>query len=258
MTEPMRNVVTTLAVLEAVSVHQPIGVSDLARGVELPKTTVIRALVSLEAAGWVAGGRDGWVLTLKPAIVGHRAGNALGVRSVARHVMAALHEELDETIQLWVPDGRRVVIVEALESSRAVRDVPVLGGRLLVHASAAGKAMLAALPPDELDDVLAGPLRRLTATTLTDPGALRAALDEIRARGWGDSSGEAVDDVGAVAAAVLDPAGRPVGAIGASMPMHRKTPELTTQLGARFVIAARDVEARLVAGPALPIRVSGG
>jgi IclR family transcriptional regulator, acetate operon repressor len=255
MTEPMRNVVTTLSVLEAVSVRQPVGVNELARATAIPKTTVLRALASLDAAGWIAQGTDGWVLTLKPAIVGHRAGNVLGVRSVARPVMARLREEVDETIQLWVADGRRVVIVEALESSRAVRDIPVLGGRLLAHASAAGKAILADLPPAELDQALAGPLRRLTPATITDPTELRAALAEIRARGWGDSTGEAVDDVGAVAAVIRDPGGRPVGAIGASLPVHRKTPELTAHLGEVFAAAAREVSDLLVEHPADPVRV---
>ena len=49
----MGNVLRTLEVCEAVSVHQPIGVRELAREIEMPKSTVQRALDTLHAAGWV-------------------------------------------------------------------------------------------------------------------------------------------------------------------------------------------------------------
>jgi IclR family acetate operon transcriptional repressor len=121
-----------------------------------------------------------------------------------------------------------------------VRDVPTLGARILAHASAAGKAMLAHLPDAEVDQFLAGPLRQLTPRTITDPDALRRTLAQVRRRGWGDSDGEAVLDVSAVAAPVLAH-DRPVGAIGASLPTHRKTAALTRHLGARCVAAADEV-----------------
>ena len=66
MVAPMGNVLKTLAVCEAVSVHQPIGVRELAREIDMPKSSVQRALETLHAAGWLVRSEGGrWSLSLR-------------------------------------------------------------------------------------------------------------------------------------------------------------------------------------------------
>jgi DNA-binding IclR family transcriptional regulator len=244
----MANVVTALGVLEAVGEHQPVGVRELARATGVPKSTVQRCLDTLGRAGWVVRGpSSAWSLSLRAAVVGAHAGSSGALRDLARPAMLRLHEECDETVRLWVPDGERVVVVDSVESQRALRTVAG-STSMPAHATAAGKAVLAALPPDELDALLALPLVALTPHTVTDPAALRVQLAASRTRGWTETRHEAHPDIGAVAAALVDPRGRPVGALALTLPMHRVTPELAQRYGRRVAEEAAALSATLAGG----------
>jgi len=113
----------------------------------------------------------------------------------------------------------------------------------------AGKAILAFLPPGEVEALLAQPLAALTPHTIVDPDELRAQLAVIRARGWAQTFHEATLDVGAVAAPILDPAGRPLAAIALALPMHRLTPELTEHHVTHLLAATRDLAQALAGTP---------
>jgi IclR family acetate operon transcriptional repressor len=241
MAEPMTNVLRTLAVCEAVSELQPIGVRELARAIEQPRSSVQRALETLHAAGWLVRTDDGrWSLSLRPAVIGGRAGAAGALVALARPTMEQLRQVSDESVRLWVPDGDRIQLVAHMDSRQPVRSVLQPGGSTMaVHATAAGKAILAFLPPSEVDVLLARPLASLTPHTITDPDELRTQLTTIRARGWAQTSHEATPDVGAVAAPILDPTGRPLAAIALALPMHRLTPAITERHVTHLVAATQ-------------------
>ena len=247
MADPMNNVLRALLVCEAVSEHQPIGVRELARAMEEPRSLVQVALDRLHAAGWLVRTDDGrWSLSLRCAVIGGRAGEADALRELARPTMERLREVSDESVRLWVPDGDHVVLIGHMDSRQAVRSVVQPGGYTVpVHASAAGKAILAFLSPGELDVLLARPLAALTPHTIVDPDELRAQLTVIRERGWAQTFHEATMDVGAVAAPILDPAGRPLAAIALALPMHRLTPELTERHVTHLLAATRDLTEQL-------------
>jgi len=241
----MANVVTALAVLEAVGEHQPVGVRELARATGVPKSTVQRCLDTLAEAGWlVRGPTSAWSLSLRSAVVGGHAGSSGALRDLARPAMLRLHDACDETVRLWVPDDDRVVVVDSVESQRALRTVA--GSTTMpLHATAAGKAVLAALPDDEREALLARPLAALTGQTVTDPALLRDQLAAGRARGWTETRHEAHPDIGAVAAAVVDPRGRPVAALALTLPLHRLTEELALRYGQLVAAEAAGLSAML-------------
>ena len=98
--------------------------------------------------------------------------------------MERLREITDESVRLWGHDGDRIVLLENLESRQTVRSVLQPGGTTIpLHASAAGKAMLARLPEHEVDEFLAQPLTALTPQTITDPAVLREQLARDPAQG---------------------------------------------------------------------------
>ena len=245
MSNAMANVVSTLRILEAVSERQPVGVSDLARTLGLPKTTVQRGLETLGSAGWLRQSERGsWSLTMKVAVVGHRAGNEHGIRDLALSHMTRLRQDTGESVRLWVPDGDSVVLVETLESSQSVRAVTVVGSAVAMHASSAGKAILAALPDDELEMRLPATLAGYTPRTITDRGDLLRALVEVRRRGYAESNRETHPDVGGVAAAIVA-SGRPVAALGVVLPMHRVTAGMVKSFGTLVSDAAQELSQTL-------------
>jgi IclR family acetate operon transcriptional repressor len=243
MSTAMANVLTAFRVLEAVSDHQPVGVSELSRVLGVPKTTVQRALETLRVGGWLNRGDEGaWTLSLRCAVVGRRAGQRGALRELARPVMLTLSRATDEEIRLWMPQGHQLVLVESIDSTQAVRSVhpSTFSGTLPMHASAAGKAVLAHLPPAEVDVILTPPLRVLTPSTLTEPEQVHEQFPRVLKKGYAEAHNESIQDVGDVAAAITAD-GRPVAAIAINLPIHRLTKPLTTRFGRMLVDAVSEL-----------------
>jgi IclR family transcriptional regulator, acetate operon repressor len=251
----MRYVLNALRALEEVAARQPVGVGDLARAMELPKSTVQRALVTLHTAGWIrqAGGTPTrWLVTTKALHVGRAASGELGLRDVAVPVMEELRRRTDETVHLAVPEGSRIVLIERLETAQPVRIILPLGQNLTPHASAHGKAVLAASADEVVERYIAEGLARFTDTTITDPARLRAELAEIRARGYATNGGEWRADVSAVAAPVVGDHGRPVASLSVNVPTSRMTEAARAEHGVLVREAAKRLGAALGHGGGRP------
>ncbi|GAB3357881.1 IclR family transcriptional regulator [Modestobacter lapidis] len=244
----MRVVATVFQVLEEVAARQPVGVSDLARSLDLPKSTIQRALVSLHELGWVEqepGGTRRWVVAIKLLVLAGRAGG-LDLREQAMPVMRELSVLTDENVHLSVRSGRGVVIIEKLDSSKTVRLFDPLGVVAPIHASSTGKAILAWSDDDDIDQLLAESFERYTGRTLVDGNALREELRTIRELGYSVNRGEWRDDVRGVAAPILDAQGRPRAAISVAVPASRLPERRIPALG------------RLVAETVSRLSVNGG
>lgn len=245
----MRNVLNTLRVLEEVAARQPIGVGELARVLDLPKSTVQRALVTLDTAGWIrpaAGEVTRWVITTKALAVGGNAGGDRGLRGTALPILENLRRHTGETVHLTIPENGKMVLIERLETDKPVRTSMALGHALPMHASANGKAVLAFTPAETLRPLLRDDLPRYTETTITDPEALRVELNHIRAQGFAVNRGEWRSDVGAVAAAVLTSDGHPIASLSVNLPIARLTSESEPTFGAAVTAAATTLSARLI------------
>lgn len=244
----MRNVLNTLLVLEEVASRQPIGVGELARVLDMPKSSVQRALVTLHTAGWIrpaAGEVTRWVITTRALAVGGRASGDLDLRGAALPIMEDLRRHTEETIHLTVPEDGKMVLIERLETDKPVRTSMALGHALPLHASANGKAVLANSSAEVLIPLLADELPRYTDTTITDPDELRAELAAIRERGFAINRGEWRSDVGSVAAAVMGGHEKPIASLSVNIPMSRLTQESEADFGAAVNEAANSLSARL-------------
>ncbi len=112
-----------------------------------------------------------------------------------------------------------------------VRLFTQVGNRVPLHATGAGKALLAALPAARRDGVLDRlELRPYTPHTIVDPAALRRALEEIRERGYAIDDEEYDDGVRCVAVPVMGGPNELIGAISISAPANRLTRQRGTEL----------------------------
>lgn len=240
----MQNVANALRVLEEVAARQPVGVSELARTLGLPKSSVQRALRTLAGAGWLrpeGSEITRWVLTSKALHVGRHAASDLNLRDAAMPVLEELRRKTEETIHLMVPEGDKTVLIERLETPKPVRIIIPLGGASPIHASANGKAVLAASEPAETERVISDGLTRYTDTTIVDPDELRAELAAIRERGYATNAAEWRDDIAAVAAAIPGSGDRPVASLSISTPVNRMPHEMRPEYGALVTDAARRI-----------------
>ena len=228
--EPSRKVAVQgiqrgLRVLEAVAEHQPVGVGELSRVLELPKSTVQRTLQGLAGAGWIRS--DGseytrWKLTSRALAVGRKGFDNDDLRSVALEPMRDLRDLTNETITLQIRDGaERSVQIERMDSQQAVRTFIKLGSSWQLPSTSAGMAMMAQLPDEEVELLLATPIVRLTPQTDIDPESIRRRIKEVRELGYAVNVNQNRMGVCAVGAAIVSADGSPVGGVGISMPDSR-------------------------------------
>jgi IclR family acetate operon transcriptional repressor len=235
----------SLRIVEEIASRQPVGASELARRLDLSKTTVHRALTSLHEAGWIEPteeGRRSWRLSIQALIVGGRAiESRSGLRSVAVPVMEELRRLTEETIHLLVRYGDRVVLIERLDGIKPVRIFNPFGGRARLHRTSSGKAILAHLQKEELEAYLAQPLTAARTRAPIDKTALVAELAVVRSRGFAVNLGDNQPDTNAVGAAILDDRGQPIAAITISAPADRLHDSLCRAHGPYVTDAARRI-----------------
>jgi IclR family acetate operon transcriptional repressor len=231
-----------IALLEVLAGGEGLGLSEIARQAELPPSTVHRLLMTLHRRRLVSHDTETGLWTVGVGLF--RIGSAyLRIRKlpeIARPVIRQLLQEVGETVNVSMLDQREIVCVAQAESHAAVRAFFRLGRRLPIHASAAGKAILAAGTESFRDELLEGvTLERFTDKTHRSRKALLADLVEIAARGWAFDDEEHTVGMQCVSAAILNEWSEPAGAISISAPAVRMGPQRAVELGRRVKETAR-------------------
>jgi len=171
-----------LAVLGAFSPSHPtLTLSELSRRADLPLATVHRLVGELTR--WGALERDEqrrYRIGLRLWELGSLAPRSITVREAAMPYLEDLYAATRENVQLAVADGAEALYLERISARGAVNVVSRTGGRLPLHATGVGLVLLAFAPSELQEQILAGPLRRFTAKTITDPAALRRRLADVR------------------------------------------------------------------------------
>ena len=192
-----------------------LGVSELAKRLELAPPTVHGLLQTLQAHGFVEQerGSDKYQLSAGLLRLGYSYLDLNELR--ARSIMHAdrLAGRADAAVRVGVLHGDVVVVVHHAFRPDESLQILEVGAQLPLHASALGKAILAFSPPEVLDDLLEEPLPRLTGRTLT-VSALRRDLLAVAEGAVASERDEAVLGESSLAAPIFDHAGHAVGAIG--------------------------------------------
>lgn len=216
--------------------------TDLVRETGLPKGTLHRILATLMAEGLVrVDARDRtYRLGLRLLELAHRVWADFDLRVAAEDELARLAEATGETIRLGVLDEAFVTIVSSDAPQQHTQVVSGVGERMPFHCTALGKVIAAYLDPVAQRRLLeSSSLYACTPATRTTVAALRADLILAHARGYALEEDEHVDGIRAVAAPILDHAGRPIGAIGLSGPSSRLDAARLHEFASRLIGAAR-------------------
>lgn len=210
------------------------GVSELARATGLHKATVHRLIRTLRQLGLVELAPDGtrYRLGLRLLELGGRVLARLDLRDAARPYLTELRERTRLTVHMAILDGAEVVYIDKLDSPANLRMASFVGTRNPAYCTALGKAILAALPDEELEAVLARTqfLPR-TPNTITTPTALRQELAVTRARGYAIDNVENEEGIRCVGAPVYGHTGRVVASISVSGPIFSVTMAGIDELG---------------------------
>ena len=224
------------------------GVTELARRLDLGKSTVHRLLATLEAEQLVEQNEETGRYRLGLAVMelGGAASSPSDLHNAVLIPMSLLRVRTGETVQASVLDGRQVVYVERLESPNTLRLFLEVGRRNHAHSTGSGKLLLAYLSPEELEVVLAGwELPRLTDWTITDHQELRRDLKQVRAQGYACNRHESEVGVVSVEAPIRDSSRRVIAALSVAGPADRLDPNLDRLV--RDVVEAAAMASRRLA-----------
>jgi DNA-binding IclR family transcriptional regulator len=249
----VRSVSRAVHILQACGEGSARTVSELARSLDLPKSSVYEILATLASEGLVEkdNGSRRYRLGSGLLALAHAARNSMEVTRVARPLLERLAAELDETVQLTVQVGDQILYVDGCESSRQLRTFFELGDRAPLYCTALGKAILAFLPAARAERLLRGKsLRRFTPNTLTEPAALREELARTAGRGYSIDNMEHEDGVRCVGAPIRDREGVVIASISVSGPAQRLRPERDAEIARLVVQAAEEISRRLGYRPA--------
>ena len=247
----VQSVDRALDLLEALATADgEVAITALATRTGLHVSTVHRLLATLLKRGYVRQNPDTsrYYAGAKLATLTEGRSRFGELRLRARPLLRALTEATRETANLVVLDDVQAVYIETIPSPQVVRLFTTVGNRTPLHATGAGKALLAALPPPRRDGLLERiELRAYTSRTIVDRAALRRALEEIRERGYAIDDEEYDEGVRCVAVAVV-PAragaaavGAPVAALSISAPANRLSRQRCAELAPSLRRTAADL-----------------
>lgn len=208
--------------------NRPLSAAELANLSKLPRPTVHRLAQQLEEEGllqreppskrFIPGYR---LQTLARQVMVHSA-----LSAPRRAILQALSEELEETCNITMLDGNRLIYLERVEANWPVKIQLQPGSHLPLHCTASGKLFLAQMPAALRRSLLnAAPLERHTAFTITDPQQLEEDCQRIAAQGLSTDNEELIKGMVAIAVPIENAAGETFSTVAVHAPTLRKSLE---------------------------------
>ena len=188
--------------------HPRRSLSEVAAATDLARPTARRLLLTLEELGFVRQIDGAFQLTPRVLSLGVAYVASLGLWDVARPRMEWLVARTGESSSMAQLDGSDIVYVARVSVPKIIALRVEVGTRFPAQPTSQGKVLLAGLPIERLDDVLATPSRSpVVPRKVWDPVELRDELTAVRARGWALADEELAPGVRSVAVPVRDGTG---------------------------------------------------
>jgi IclR family acetate operon transcriptional repressor len=208
--------------------------TEIAQQIGLATSTAHRLLTTLEQARYVHfdSERKLWTVGVQAFATGNAFLKTRNLAALARPHMRALMEECEETVNLAIADQNEAIYLAQVECRHMMRTFARPGGRVPLHCSGVGKALLSAMSEAELSRVLHDRgLSRVTIKTITTPAALRQNLAVSRERGYAFDDEEHAVGLRCVASVIHNENGDAIGAVSLSGPMARIPDNRVAALG---------------------------
>jgi DNA-binding IclR family transcriptional regulator len=201
-------------------------IGTLAASAEVPRSTAFRILATLEAAGFVERGSVADTYRLGPSalLLGGAALRQLDFQQRLRPQLEALMQATGETVHLVIFRDNQVLVVDKIDSYHAIRLVSNVGFRSPLHATSAGKLMLAHQPKARIDYILNDyTFTPFTERTIATAGDLRQHFAQIRQQGYALDDEEFELGLRCIAAPIRDSTYEVFAGISISGPTQRMT-----------------------------------
>jgi DNA-binding IclR family transcriptional regulator len=198
----MRSVQRILAVFESFSPERTsLTLQEIADRIELPKSTAFRIVGSIEQAGYLVRLEDQrYCLSFRFTRLAGLVKSTLGIREIARPIMAELAEKTEESVSIHAVVGRNRVCIDAMNTAAPLRIVVHPGEQIPLKSGSGSRVLMAYMPKSELAPIVT----QIARTTKRPQAELLAELARIREQGYAVSHGERLVGLSAASAPIKD------------------------------------------------------
>lgn len=241
---PIKGAEKTILIVQTLKEMDGAGVTELADRLDLSKGTVHDYLSTLREHNYVVKEGDTYYVGLGFFELGEYARNRIRIYNVAKPEVARLAEETGELANLLYEEHDLGVYLYRARGENAVKLDTHTGKRRYLHNTALGKAILAHLPEERVEEILdRHGLPPATPRTITNREDLYEELDTIHERGYAYCNQERVEGLQCVATPLMSRTGRVLGAISLAGPTTRmKGKRIQEELPERLLQAANVIE----------------
>ncbi len=186
-------------------IDHPYGISlkNLAKGVNLNKSTVYRILCTYKEYGYIGQNPISGEYRIDYKFMAFNAVfDNTDIRHIAMPHMETLSNQTKLSCHLVIQDKTEGVYINKVESTSigSIRVQAQIGSRIPMHCTATGKVLLAGLPETDIDYIIStSGLKAYTIKTITNPLALQDELRQIRQNGYAIEDSEYEDNVKSIA-----------------------------------------------------------
>lgn len=216
-----------LEVLDVVaSFGKPVRFSEVLENSPHPKATLHRFLQTLTNQGMLSYDENShtYTLGLRLLRLAHSAWQQGSLAPIAKPFLDALAEEVGETVHLAQMENGQVIFVDKRRTTHRYETLAQAGRVAPAHCTGVGKAILAFLPEEQLEQaLLQQTFLSYTPATHTSAATLRTELEDIRSTGLAFDCEEHEQGVISIAAPVRLNIGRVVGSVSVATSTSRHT-----------------------------------
>ncbi|WP_416841799.1 IclR family transcriptional regulator [Haloferax sp. DFSO52] len=235
---------TSIRILESLKAKGSAGVTELSKELDLPKSTVYSHLRTLLEHEYVVRKGDDYCIGLKFLDYGEHGRTRMRLFEVAKPEVEALAEETGELANLLVEEHGEGVYLYRSKGEQAVNLDTHAGMRVNMHCTSLGKAVLAYLPEERVDEIIEHRgLPARTPNTVTSREELEEELATIRDQGFAYDNEERLSGLRCVSAPIKNADGIAIGAVSVAGPTSRMKGEaFESEIPERVQSAANVIE----------------
>lgn len=246
MTHQLKTAEKIFGVIKVIQEHEDPTLTEVSKNLDIPKSTTLNYLRTLESLGYVIEENDQYRLSLKFLDHGMHTKSRLKIAQHAPSVLKQLAEDTNEAAWLMTEERGYVVGLDKELGRRAVQTTGRIGRHTRFHYHAPGKAMLSVMSEARAREIVtAHGMPARTEQTITDLDTLMEEVETVRETGVAFDVGEAIEGLRSLASPVTTEAGVE-GAIAVVGPKNRlKGDRFHEEIPDLVAGAANEVELRL-------------
>lgn len=218
----VKSVETTLTIIEGLKELEVAGITELSEFLGISKSTIHRHILTLERNGYIVRENDRFSLSYRFLDLGGFVQSRNEMFEIIKPKVEHLANQTAERAMFITKEYEDAVVVYVVSGDQAVTTGIRTGTRMPLHCTACGKAILAHLPTEEIEEIIQRcGLTSRTEQTITERDELFHVLEMTRERNYAFDMGEYIEGLRCVGAPVLGTEGSVIGSLSIAGPARR-------------------------------------